>query len=81
MKDVLPLSGFMSLIAVCAIFVILCTTISPALKQASLLKGKISAVVTLCVSLLCIMACKRLRLSSRDWDAANRPSDEKTSAG
>ena len=59
MKDVLLFSELMSLVSVCAIFIILFTTISMVLKQASFFNGKISAVVTLCVSLLGIIGLLR----------------------
>ena len=59
MKEVLLLTGLMSLVAVCAIFIILFTTISMALKHASFFNEKTSVIVTLCVSLLSIIGLFR----------------------
>lgn len=59
MKDILLLSGLILLVTVCAIFTILFTTISMALKQASFFKGKISTIVALCVSLLSVIGMLR----------------------
>jgi len=59
MKCVLLLSGLMSLVPVCVIFIILFTAISTALKQTSLFNKKTSVVVALCVSLLGIIGLFR----------------------
>ena len=55
MQDVPLLSELVSLAALGAVFAILFITISTALKEASLFRGKAAIVVALAVSVLCIV--------------------------